>query len=261
MLQGTVLQKSDLGATLLNLENDKQALGAIESVLLQLQAWAEVSRATPRPTRRLEASDSDRSAAPLTVQVSTLIGSAIGSASTATSASASSPPISAVQPQTDIDSSLVLLKNSGQHPHDEVEAITEARSASPATPPKKSWRTWLPIATCAMLIVLAWIILDLIYQAASASKPLTTTVLALTGVVFAALGTLFSLGGLLWGSRRQAWWRRLFFVNVIGQAMLVLELWVFEMPYSVIGLASLCPAIVLLVCALGPAERDRVFSP
>jgi hypothetical protein len=112
-----------------------------------------------------------------------------------------------------------------------------------------------------MLIVLAWIILDLIYQAASASKPLTTTVLALTGVVFAALGTLFSLGGLLWGSRRQAWWRRLFFVNVIGQAMLVLELWVFEMPYSVIGLASLCPAIVLLVCALGPAERDRVFSP
>lgn len=260
MHQGTVLQKNDLGASLLNLDDDEQALGAIESVLLQLQSWADASRATPRPTRRFEASASDRPYVPVTAQATTLIGSAIGSASTARSTSASTLPTSAIHPQTVFDSTQVPQKNSVQPPPNKAEATMADRNGTPETQPKKNWRTWLPIATCTMLMILAWIIIDLIYQAASASKPLTTTVLALTGVVLAALGTLFSLGGLLWSSRRQAWWRRLFFVNVIGQAMLVLELWVFEMPYTVIGLASLCPAIVLLVCALGLVERDRAFS-
>lgn len=260
MLQGTVLQKSDLGVSLLNLEDDEQALGAIESVLLQLHAWAQASRATPRPTRKLETSASDRSSAPVIVQASTLIGSAIGSASNATSVSASTSPSSATHSQTVFDATTVLKKNSELPSQDDAEATSAARSDSPLTLPPKNWRAWLRIATCAMLMILAWIILDLIYQAASGSKPLTTTVLALTGVVLAAFGTLFCLGGLLWGSRRQAWWRRLFFVNIAGQAMLVFELWVFGMPYTVIGLASLCPAVLLLLCSMWFVERDRVFS-
>jgi hypothetical protein len=270
ILQGTGLHRGDVGASLLNLEDDEQALVAIESVLLQLQAWAQASRATPRPTRKPDASVSGRSLAPVSPaprvqEPAAQIGSATTSAGAARIEAASAPGSPFVRAQTVVDPAPSdgpqAMHNTGEEStQTEAGASTVARNTAPPAPASSTWRVWLPVIASATVMILGWVMLDLIYQAASASKPLKTTVLALGGVALAVLGTFIGLGGLLWGSRRQAWWRRLLYVNVVGQAMLVVELWVFEMPYSVIWFASACPVIVLLLCAVRPVERDRVSS-
>lgn len=266
ILQGTGLHRGDLGASLLNLEDDDQALRAIESVLRQLQAWAQASRATPRPTRKPDVVVSDRSLAPAVHEGPSQIGSALAPTAAAgigAASGSSGSPFERAQAAADKATTepLEAMQSPGVAPTPaEVKPSSVQRSTLPTASASGKWRPWLPVVASALVMILGWVMLDLIYQAASAAKPLKTTVLALGGVGLAVFGSLIALGGLLWGSRRQAWWRRLLYVNVVGQAMLVLELWVFEMPYSVIWFASACPVIVLVLCALGPVSRDRRLS-
>jgi hypothetical protein len=266
ILQGTTFLKGDLGASLLNLEDDQQASSAIESALLQLQARAQASRTTPRPTRKLDPNASGTSLAPLVPQVALYKGTAIGSAIAGNTSIATTADIPFAGSRSVNDPVASNVTQTLRVPEDEStqaevvgQSVAQANAASIPLPPRR-WPLWLPIFTCAALMTLGWLLIDLIYQAASASKPLKLTLLAFGGVAFAVFGTLIGLLGLWWSSRKQTWWRRLFYVNVTGQAMLVLELWVFEMSYPVIALASVCPMIVLVLCVSKLVNHDGVSS-
>jgi hypothetical protein len=84
--------------------------------------------------------------------------------------------------------------------------------------------------------------------------PLQTTALALGGVSLAALGSIVGLGGLLWSHQKMLWWRRLLYAHVLGQGLLVLELWVLQLPNPVLWFAMACPLLLLLLTAIGPSR-------
>jgi len=227
IVQGTSVHRYDLGLSLLDLENDEQALLAIEAVQRQLQAWAQAWRPTPRPVRGAEPS----SAAPRQGALAETPPSLIGSAVQAT-------------------------EREGLRPAASPAPLPVKTPDAPPSPDRSPPRRWLHVAASAVVMVVGWVMLDLIYQAASgkSAAPLQTTVLALSGVSLAALGSVICLGGLLWSSQKIAWWRRLLYANVLGQSFLVLELWVLQLPNPVLWFAMACPLLVLLLSAVSPSR-------
>ncbi len=227
ILDWTSVHRNDLGLSLLNLEDDEQALLGIRTVHRQFQAWAQAWRPTPRPTRRSE----PLAVEPPAVELSRAVAS--GGALT----SALEPPLSSASEKI-------------------VPEPASAPSGTQIPPGRSAQRRWLPILTSATVMVVGWVMLELIYQAASGKPgaPLKTTALALGGVSLAVLGSIVGLGGLLWSQQKMLWWRRLLYAHVLGQGLLVLELWVLQLPNPVLWFAMASPLLLLLLTAIGPSR-------
>lgn len=250
MLEATPLHRPDLGLSLLHLEDEHQAELAIQSTLEQLNAWAQATRATPRPTRKTEANVPARNLETTRFEAPQPISPGMRPADAQAPLAAMVLGSTAPRPEAsskETDGHAITAPNPRADVALEGKAPSQTLDAHAALP-RLGWRTrWFAMAIGAVM-VLGWVILDLIYQAGAtlSTAPLQLTVLGLGGVSLAAIGTLLGLGGLLWAERKLAWWRRLLYANVLGQLMLALELWVFQWPVSVIGLAMVCPALVLL---------------
>jgi hypothetical protein len=204
------------------LEDESLAADRLQEMSRNLLAWAQVSRATPRPVAVAVAQELSGSAGHDVVQALPHLTSPAVPKHQESMADVPNAPINKVR---------VGLR-----------------------------RAWILALGGGALIAFGWILLDLIYQAAgtaSAQGALRTTWLLLAGAGLAALGTAVCLAGFLLGKSRLAWLRAGIYANVLGQALVVLELWLLQMPASVLLLAAVCPVAAFIGASLSVSIDSR----
>ena len=134
------------------------------------------------------------------------------------------------------------------------EPVAQAQPVAGSPAPSKKSRAWLPALSGAAIVATGWVLLDMIYSAAQASTGAASvrlTVLGLSGVALAVLASAICLAGVLFAQARWAWWRRGIYANALGQGVLVMELWVHQMPVQVLWFAAACPLLALLSAFVG----------
>ncbi len=241
-------------AGLLELHDDAQALAAIEGLIAQLHAWAQAHRPTPRPTASTSAPEPIQAQKDEPLAISPAKGHQVARGRfPATVASLDAGA------QTSIGSRVAQAPDPRPEPDGtKAEPVPMAQPA-PVAPVRKS-RAWLPAISGAAIVATGWVLLDMIYTAAASSKTAASvqlTVLGLSGVGFAVLVTAICLAGFLFGQARLVWWRRGIYANALGQGMLVMELWVQQMPAQVLWFAAACPLIALVSAFVGAMGGQR----
>ena len=239
-------------AGLLELQDDEQASAAVEGLTRQLRAWAQAHRPTPRPTAAAPAPE-PVGASPVEPALVNPVGEVARGRFPATVArmgTGAPPPESRpTAPMAD--------RQPPPAPDPDVNSAEPVVQAPPASGPsasRRKSRAWLAALSGAAIVATGWVLLDMIYSAAQASPAVASlrlTALGLSGVAFAVLASAICLAGVLFAQSRMTWWRRGIYANALGQAVLVMELWVHQMPAQVLWFAAACPLIALFSAFVG----------
>jgi hypothetical protein len=240
-------------AGLLELHDDEQASAAVEGLIAQLLAWAQAHRPTPRPTATAPAPEAIRArpVAPALMNPLTIQNGAHGRFPETVAR------IDAGAPVPEAGQSADVLGRQSSDPQPDVTApppVAQPQAVAGASAPAPKSRPWLPALSGAAIVATGWILLDMIYSAAQASPGGTAvrlTALGLSGVALAVLASAICLAGVLFAQARLAWWRRGIYANALGQGVLVMELWVYQMPAQVLWFAAACPLIALFSAFVG----------
>jgi hypothetical protein len=240
-------------AGLLELHDDEQASATVEGLIAQLSAWAQAHRPTPRPMAAAPVPEPIRagSVAPPLVNPLTLDKHARGRFPS------TMPRIEAGEQLPEASQAADALGRQPTAPQPDVvaaEPVAPAPPVSGSSASARKSRAWLPALSGAAIVATGWVLLDMIYSTAQASPAVTSvrlTALGLSGVAFAVLASAICLAGVFFAQARLAWWRRGIYANALGQGVLVMELWVHQMPAQVLWFAAACPLIALFSAFVG----------